>query len=87
MLLKYNIEIINTKKSQYMQFSQKNACERMFPIVNHVKNNIKCVLTISDNTHEDLSIGTEAFVCTETFQKDRSLQRCMAQFSSDYFLC
>jgi hypothetical protein len=65
MLLKYNIEITNTKKSQYKQFSQKNACEFMFPIVNHVKNNIKCVLTISDNTQKDLSIGTEAFICRD----------------------
>jgi hypothetical protein len=86
MLLKYNIEIINTKKSQYTQFSCKNACERMFPIVSHVKNNIECVLTVSDNTPEDLSMGIEAFICTETFQEDRSLQRCMAQSSSGYFV-
>jgi hypothetical protein len=41
-----------------MQFSQKNACECMFPIINYEKNNIKCVLTFSDNTHKDFSIGT-----------------------------
>jgi hypothetical protein len=65
----------------------KNECECMFPTVSHVKNNIKFVLTISDNTQEDLSMGTEAFICTETFKKDRSLQRCKAQSSSNYFLC
>jgi hypothetical protein len=58
----------------------------MFLIASHVKNNIECVLTALDNTEEDLSMGTEAFICTETFQKDRSLQRCMAQSCSGYFV-
>jgi hypothetical protein len=56
------------------------------PIVNHVKNNIQCGLPISDNTEEDVSIDTILFIYAETFRKYRSLQRSMAQSSSDFFL-
>jgi hypothetical protein len=51
-----------------------------------VKNNIQYNLPISANTDEDSKIHTVAFIYAETFRKYRSLQRSMAQSSSDFFL-
>jgi hypothetical protein len=39
-MVRYNIEIIKTKQSQYTQYSCNNVCGYMFLIVKHVKSNI-----------------------------------------------